>query len=416
MLMKVEELESKRLFGDLDALSFSVANPQRITKLFLLEVDLVHFSVSISKTRELQDKEDLLKSLEKHHQTEWYPPDTELLKKLPLETVSSQLKRKPEGLVALNGGFFIDYGAIFESNNKIASEDTIFYGDPVGWLRSDGVDLSFPYIARPALMVSNQGNVRIETCSLLDKQLYFPSVGKQLKLIAKNSFSEKGSSYFTLDSAIITQGGKYAQYLSIVNNKVIAVNSSHTNLSCPSNGFVIGCINVVEGIQVGDQVELTSDQEYREIISGGPTLLVNGKPTTDTIWEQEDFLCSNGHPKTLTKSLYSYTCARTGVFILKNGNLLFSICNGRTENLELCGLTLADFTDATISACKMKNRIPLNGMYLDGGACTTFCYREGTSIKHVVYPSGTSNPSKKGRQPGHEAEIGSAIIISKKTI
>lgn len=414
--MKVEEIENKRLLEGLAIQSFSVVTARSVTKLFLLEVDPKQFSVSVSKAQEIRDKEVLLESLKKHHQHEWYPPDAELLKELPLEPVSSQLTRKPDALVAFNGGFFIDYGAIFESNNKIGSEDTIFYGDPVGWYRTGGIDISFPYLTRPALMISSLGSVKIETCSLLGKQLYFPRGGKKLKLVAKNSFSEMGNAYYTSDNVLTMQSSKYLQYLSIVNNKLIEVNSSPSKVNCPSNGFIVGCTNVVDGVQVGDQVGLIEEQEYKEVVSGGPTLLVNGKPTADTIWEQEDFLSSNGHPKTLTKSLYSYTCARTGVFILENGNLLFSVCSGRTENLELCGLTLADFTEATINACKITKKLPVSGMYLDGGACTTFCYKEETSIKHAVYPSGTSNPLKKGRKPGHEAEIGSAIIISKKSI
>lgn len=395
--------------NSLKAFSFRVQVSQSSTKLVIHEIDKKKFNVSVSKSQSKYSKRNLLHKLKIHHSGEWFPPDLELLKKLPLETVSSQLKRVNNGTVAINGGFFIDYGAIFESNNNIAEEGTTFYGDPVGWFRMNGKDLSFPFLDRPALKIKKNGKSSIEVESLQGKKVLFTRTQLIVNPTVRNACDLNKNAYFTRDIQPTEMG--YAQYISIVNNKVVGINNSEENIFCPNNGFILGLVKKQKDILIGDSVQLDNCSEYTDIISGGPMLLIDGIRTTDDIWAEEDFL-SNFHPKTLTKSLYEYTCARTGVFTLSNGNLLISVCSGRTDDLELCGLTLSEFTEATIEACNHIGVSPRDGMYLDGGACTSFCYKENDIVNQIIYPSGTSNPTKKGRLPGHEAEVGAAIIIS----
>lgn len=151
--------------------------------------------------------------------------------------------------------------------------------------------------------------------------------------------------------------------------------------------------------------------KIKHAISCGPTLIKNGRYTNNNIWEIEDFLGSVP-PVTLTRNLYEYKSARTGIATYKNSNNYSLIVSEAKTNGDVTGLTLSEFAKAIKLMAKINKNQLKDCVYLDGGGCSSLSMRmKNGKIKLLNTPSGISNPKVNGSKPGDECYVGYALIL-----
>lgn len=156
------------------------------------------------------------------------------------------------------------------------------------------------------------------------------------------------------------------------------------------------------------------DSQY--IITAGPTLFRNGQRITEnSIWQEESFT-DNNPPLSLTKDLYSYTCARSALIEIETGEfnqqlMAFVTLEGGSNDAQ--GLTLADFSECIQQVLHEYHLSPINGVYLDGGACSELIGEQGIILSS---PSGMSDKSPTGEKYGTERYIAYSIALVKNTV
>ena len=168
------------------------------------------------------------------------------------------------------------------------------------------------------------------------------------------------------------------------------------------------CIN---GNDTVDIKHVAKSKKTKHAISCGPTLIKNGRLTNNSIWKNEGFL-DNVPPATLTRDLYEYKSARTGIATYKNSNNYSLVVSESKTKGEVTGLTLSEFAKAIKLIAKVNNKQIKDCVYLDGGGCSSLSIRtKSGKVKLLNTPSGISNPKVSGSRPGEECYVGYALIL-----
>lgn len=384
------------------------ANGKDIVPIHILLVDSRKNSIDITKsipTKEISDK-DLYKVINKNHSSD-IRPNEDLKQHLPLQKVSSLLLQNSNYFYGINGSFFMYYEDLkhehFNANTKQS-----FYGDPIGWFRVDGKDYSFPYLNRNALIVYKNSTIDFKKVSLLEGKLLSLRT-KELIRFEDRDIEDK------LDSTIYFTKGKYVKTnraklkISFVGNTVVTVNNKELDteiIEIPSNGFIVS-ISTDFDVKTGDQFRFLLNSPNMEItnaVSIGPTLVRDGAIVTNDVWENEDFV--DFPPKTLTKNIDEYPCARTAVFNTTDNLFGFIV----TEGAPSVGLTLKQL--AIVAKVVLPNL--KDCIYLDGGGCSTICRQQNGKAEVLNLPSGVSNQKVMGTKTGKESYVGYVFMISRK--
>lgn len=183
-----------------------------------------------------------------------------------------------------------------------------------------------------------------------------------------------------------TRTNEYGKEYTVQNGRITHIQTGNSLI--PKDGYVISvhgtAADAFEGAQVGDRAVVKEDlgakwNQAAQIMGAGPRLVANGQVNVTA--GEEEF-----------PSDIRYGCApRSAVAVLKNGNYLFGVVDGRQASSH--GLTLTDWAKLLV---KMGARDAIN---LDGGGSSAL----------VVGGVVQNSPSD-----GSERYVGSALILQHK--
>jgi len=378
-------------------------------RLLLLDVDLHLFDLKVhgvtKRNRRCNTYISKINNIHKKKQR----PGNSFLKKLGLLKVSDSLKKSKKGVFAINGGFFLDYGSL---DTSIFSPDSnqSFYGDPIGWLRIDGYDFSIPFLNRPILKIFQNNTFKISHTSIINNEV---SINKKTFFVKNENLIKNSSS---LENFIKknTDDITHYSFILITNNTIVSVSRNPSPI--PSNSMVLVIKNnepILTTIHSGDTIVFIDPDNALYCLTMGPTLLENGIYSTNRIWQKEDF-GTYYYPKTLTRDLFRYHAARTGIFTTNSNNRLFLVVSENNKTGYGEGLTLNEFAHLTVDVSDRLNLNFCNGYYLDGGSSSILCYKKSREVLKINCPSGISNPFVKGPKRGQESFVGIVVLIEQK--
>lgn len=183
-----------------------------------------------------------------------------------------------------------------------------------------------------------------------------------------------------------TRTNEYGMEYTVQDGRITKVQAG--NSAIPADGWVVSvhgkAAEAFQGAQAGDRAIITQDlgkpwNDAVQIMGAGPRLVENGRVHVTA--EEEQFPGDIRYGR----------APRSAVAVLKNGNYLFGVVDGRQSGSR--GLTLTDWARLLV---KMGARDAIN---LDGGGSSAL----------VVGGELQNSPSD-----GHERRVGSALVLEKK--
>ena len=257
-------------------------------------------------------------------------------------------------------------------------------GDAIGMIKIDGDMAGTTYFSRTAIGMNVSGQPFMGTVSYSGHV----TLG-DVTLPVSGVDCERGANNLTIYNHWYgprTRTNEYGMEYTVVNGEVTAIHTGNSVI--PKNGMVISVhgtsAEAFAGVQVGDRAEVDQDMGARwnqavDIMGAGPRLVQNGQVLVTAGDEQFPGDIRYGR------------APRSAVAILKNGNYLFGVVDGRQASSR--GLTLTDWARLLV---KMGARDAMN---LDGGGSSAL----------VIGGQLQNSPSD-----GSERYVGSALIIAKK--
>lgn len=274
-----------------------------------------------------------------------------------------------------------------DMTDAIAAVNATYFagnGDAIGMLKIDGDMAGTTYYRRTALGISRDGKTFMGPVSYTGTV----TLG-DVTLPVSGVDAERGEDNLTLYNhwyGSRTGTNEYGMEYTVVDGEVTAIRNGNSPI--PKNGCVVSvhgsAAEAFSGVQVGDKAnivqEMSSPWNQAEYIMGaGPRLVQNGMVNVTAGNEQFPADIRYGR------------APRSAVAILKNGNYLFGVVDGRQSSSR--GLTLTDWAKLLV---KMGAKDAMN---LDGGGSSAL----------VVGGLLQNSPSD-----GRERSVGSALILTQK--
>ena len=257
-------------------------------------------------------------------------------------------------------------------------------GDAIGMLKIDGDMAGTTYYRRTALGIGRDGKPFMGPVSYTGTV----TLG-DVTLPVSGVDAERGEDNLTLYNhwyGSRTGTNEYGMEYTVVDGEVTAIHNG--NSAIPKNGCVVSvhgsAAESFSGVQVGDKAVISQEMsspwnQAVYIMGAGPRLVQNG--VVNVTAGDEQFPADIRYGR----------APRSAVAILKNGNYLFGVVDGRQSSSR--GLTLTDWAKLLV---KMGAKDAMN---LDGGGSSAL----------VVGGLLQNSPSD-----GRERSVGSALIITEK--
>ena len=276
---------------------------------------------------------------------------------------------------------------ISDMTDAVAAVNATYFagnGDAIGMVKIDGTMAGTTYYKRTALGILSNGQPVMGRVSYNGRV----TMGGVTQFVSGVD-AERGADNLTLYNhwyGSRTRTNEFGKEYTVVNGKVTAINTGNSVI--PKNGVVVSVHGSVAeafaGVRVGDKAVITQElgspwNQAVEIMGAGPRLVEKGAVKVTAGWEQFPADIRYGR------------APRSAVAILKNGNYLFGVVDGRQQ--ESVGLTLTEWAELLV---KMGARDAMN---LDGGGSSAL----------VIGGELQNSPSD-----GHERSVGSALILTKK--
>lgn len=257
-------------------------------------------------------------------------------------------------------------------------------GDAIGMLKIDGDMAGTTYFRRTALGIGADGKPFMGPVSYTG----YVSLG-DVTLPVSGVDAERGEDNLTVYNhwyGTRTKTNEFGREYTVVDGKVTAIHEGNSVI--PANGCVVSvhgsAADAFAGVQVGDPAVISQElgapwNQAVEIMGAGPRLVQNGRVNVTAGDEQ------------FPSDIRYGRAPRSAVAILKNGNYLFGVVDGRQSSSR--GLTLTDWAKLLV---KMGAKDAMN---LDGGGSSAL----------VVGGLLQNSPSD-----GRERAVGSALILTQK--
>lgn len=257
-------------------------------------------------------------------------------------------------------------------------------GDAIGMIKIDGDMAGTTYFRRTALGLTENGQPFMGQVSYTG---HVTLGGVTLPVSGVDC--ERGANNLTIYNhwyGSRTRTNEYGREYVVKNGVVTAINEGNSPI--PKDGMVISvhgtAAEAFADVQVGDRAEIEQDLGSRwnqavDIMGAGPRLVKNG------------MVAVNAGEEEFPGDIRYGRAPRSAVAILKNGNYLFGVVDGRQASSR--GLTLTDWAKLLV---KMGARDAMN---LDGGGSSAL----------VIGGQVQNSPSD-----GSERYVGSALILTKK--
>ncbi len=274
-----------------------------------------------------------------------------------------------------------------DMTNAIAAVNATYFagnGDAIGMVKIDGDMAGTTYYRRTALGIGRDGK------PFMGQVSYTGTVTLgNVTLPVSGVDAERGEDNLTLYNhwyGSRTGTNEYGMEYTVVDGEVTAINNGNSPI--PKNGCVVSvhgsAAEAFSGVQVGDKAVIEQEMsspwnQAVHIMGAGPRLVQNG--VVNVTAGNEQFPADIRYGR----------APRSAVAILKNGNYLFGVVDGRQSSS--CGLTLTDWAKLLV---KMGAKDAMN---LDGGGSSAL----------VVGGLLQNSPSD-----GRERSVGSALILTEK--
>ena len=274
-----------------------------------------------------------------------------------------------------------------DMTDAIAAVNATYFagnGDAIGMVKIDGDMAGTTYYRRTALGIGKDGKPFMGPVSYTG----YVTIG-DVTLPVSGVDAERGYDNLTLYNhwyGSRTGTNEYGMEYTVVDGEVTAINNGNSPI--PKNGCVVSvhgsAAEAFSGVQIGDKAVISQEMsspwnQAVYIMGAGPRLVQNGMVNVTAGNEQ------------FPSDIRYGRAPRSAVAILKNGNYLFGVVDGRQSSSR--GLTLTDWAKLLV---KMGARDAMN---LDGGGSSAL----------VVGGLLQNSPSD-----GRERSVGSALIITQK--
>ena len=256
----------------------------------------------------------------------------------------SSLAKQNKALAAINGGYFSSAG------------------QPLGILVAEGKLLTYPYAARTALLIKDNGKMEISSIDYQEK--FFLPDGRELTVDGLNKV-RSADQLIVYDRQKGTQStgtNDFGWEVAVQNGRVIEIGAG--NLTIPENGYVLSAHGIrkseIENLALDDRLTRErkfipdwTSQRVKYILGGGPRLVKNGKKFITS--EAEKFKADIARGR----------APRSALGLTKEGHLLLVAVSGRQPDYSV-GFTLNELADYLLSLGAVE------AMNLDGGGSTAF--------------------------------------------
>ena len=276
---------------------------------------------------------------------------------------------------------------ISDMTDAVAAVNATYFagnGDAIGMVKIDGDMAGTTYYKRTALGILSNGQPVMGRVSY-NGRVTIGGVSQPVSGVD----AERGEDNLTLYNhwyGTRTRTNEFGKEYTVVNGKVTAIKNGNSVI--PKNGVVVSvhgaAADAFAKVKVGDKAVISQElgspwNQAVEIMGAGPRLVENGNVKVTAGWEQ------------FPSDIRYGRAPRSAVAILKNGNYLLGVVDGRQA--DSVGLTLTEWAELLV---KMGAKDAMN---LDGGGSSAL----------VVGGEVQNSPSD-----GHERSVGSALILTKK--
>lgn len=274
-----------------------------------------------------------------------------------------------------------------DMTDAIAAVNATYFagnGDAIGMVKIDGDMAGTTYFRRTALGIGADGKPFMGQVSYTG----YVTLG-DVTLPVSGVDAERGADNLTIYNhwyGNSTKTNEFGMEYTVVDGKVTAIHTG--NSAIPKNGCVVSvhgaAAEAFAHVQVGDEAVISQElgapwNQAVEIMGAGPRLVQNGQVNVTAGAEQ------------FPSDIRYGRAPRSAVAILKNGNYLFGVVDGRQSSSR--GLTLTDWAKLLV---KMGAKDAMN---LDGGGSSAL----------VVGGLLQNSPSD-----GRERSVGSALVLTNK--
>ena len=276
---------------------------------------------------------------------------------------------------------------IAKEQNAVAAVNATYFnwnGDILGLLKIDGVIAGTTYIERTAMGILKDGTV------IFGRPHYDGTVTMDVQSWPVGGVdTERGEDSLVIYNSLYgpsTQTNAYGLEFVVKKGKVVEIRTGNTRI--PKDGVVISvhgaAMNAFQGIRVGDKVEIQEDlggkwNQAEQILGAGPRLLENGKVKVTA-----------GDEKFPADIRYG-RAPRSAFGIMKNGNYVLAVVDGRQSHSHGC--TLTEWAEL------LQQYGCVDALNFDGGGSSAL----------VVEGKLQNSPSD-----GSERGVASALVIVKK--
>ena len=276
---------------------------------------------------------------------------------------------------------------ISDAKNAVAAVNATYFagnGDMIGTVKIDGLMAGTTYFTRSAIGFLPDGSSIFGTVAY-DGRVTLGNVTQSVSGVD----AERGADNLILYNKWYgsrTRTNEFGLEFTVQNGRVTKIQTGNSVI--PSNGYVVSvhgkAMDAFAGVRVGDRAVIEQDLGAKwnkavDIMGAGPRLVQNGRVNVTVAAEQ------------FPSDIRYGRAPRSAVAVLKNGNYLFGVVDGRQADSH--GLTLTEWAQLLV---KFGARDAIN---LDGGGSSDL----------VVGGQVQNSPSD-----GQERRVGSALILQKK--
>ncbi len=276
---------------------------------------------------------------------------------------------------------------ISDANNAAAAENSSYFalnGELIGITKIDGSVAGTTYYRRSAMGIMPDGSAVFGQIS------YDGSVtinGRTVPVAGVDA--ERGENNLTLYNKYYggtTNTNEFGQEYVVRNGRVTEINLA--NSAIPRDGVVVSVHGTAKdafaGVKVGDKAVIHEElgepwNKAVQIFGAGPTLVENG--AVHVTAAEEEF----------PSDIASGRAPRTAIAVLKNGNYLLAVVDGRQDSS--IGCTLTEFAELLVKF----------------GAVQAINFDGGGSSEMVIGGQVMNSPSD-----GSERKVGAALLVVNK--
>ena len=301
-------------------------------------------------------------------------------------------------IAGINGNFYFDYGNYLDANDLglgIAEVPGLLFGDLVGWLVCDGVELSPPIFNRAALVATADGRMHIRKVFIQEVVL-----GHRWKLRWDRLNAVRGDGRVVLYNSLSgLQTGPDPSYtdLVIVGGRILQIVPGG-NALIPLTGFILSVPNgqggeILESLAVGDPVEVHNDfprhlGTVRQAMACGPQLVRDGQPDLHFAFEDFGDKDSTMLPLSLTRAAETFEAARS--FVMLQGEQVFlgavsGVSLGSGDGSQSRGMTFGELAQFAVDWGADQ------ALAFDGGGSSSIVVRWENDVRTLNVPTGGSD-------------------------